>query len=45
MVEKRKKELIFTNQVSGIAIVYVHMGYGNVASTGEFANISLKRIK
>jgi uncharacterized protein YxeA len=40
-----KKELIFTNQVSGIATVYVHMGYGGVASTGEFTNISLEKIK
>ena len=40
-----KKDLIFTNQVSGIATVYVHMGYGGVASTGEFANIKLERIK
>ena len=40
-----KKELIFTNQVTGVATVYVHMGYGNVASTGEFTNISLEKIK
>ena len=39
-----KKELIFTNQVSGIATVYIHMGYGGVASTGEFTNISLERL-
>ena len=40
-----KKDLIFTNQVSGIATVYVHMGYGGVASTGEFTNISLEKLE
>ncbi len=40
-----RKELIFTNQVTGMATVYIHMGYGNVASTGEFTNISLEKIK
>ncbi|MEA3496282.1 MAG: hypothetical protein U9R42_09630, partial [Bacteroidota bacterium] len=40
-----RKELIFTNQVSGIATVYVHIGYGNVASTGDFTNIRLEEIK
>jgi len=39
-----KKEFIFTNRVAGIATVYVHMGYGNVASTGEFADIKLEMI-
>jgi len=39
-----RKELIFTNQVTGAATVYVHMGYGNVASTGEFTNISLEKL-
>ena len=40
-----KKELVFTNQVTGIATVYIHMGYGNVASTGEFTNIRLEKIE
>jgi len=40
-----KKDLIFTNQVTGIATVYVHMGYGGVASTGEFTNIRLELIE
>ena len=39
-----RKELIFTNQVIGTATVYVHMGYGNIASTGEFTNIKLEKI-
>ena len=39
-----KKDLIFTNQVTGIATVYVHMGYGGVASTGEFTNIRLEKL-
>ena len=38
------KKLTFTNEVTGKAVVYVHMGYGNVASTGEFTNIRLERI-
>jgi|GEM_PF-1367306 len=38
------KELIFTNQVNGHATVYVHMGYGNVSSTGEFTDIRLENI-
>ena len=39
-----RKELIFTNQIAGMATVYVHMGYGGVASTGEFTNIKLEKI-
>lgn len=39
-----RKELIFTNTVNGIATIYVHMGYGNVSSTGEFAGITLEEI-
>ena len=38
------KELIFTNQVTGVASIYVHMGYGGVSSTGEFANIKLESL-
>jgi len=40
-----KKELVFTNQFTGMATVYVHMGYGNVASTGEFTDVRLELIK
>ncbi len=40
-----EKELIFTNQVSGTAVVYVHMGYGGVACTGEFTNIKLEKLE
>ena len=39
-----RKELIFTNTVNGIATIYIHMGYGNVSSTGEFAGITLEEI-
>ena len=39
-----EKDLVFTNQVTGVASIYVHMGYGNVASTGEFANIKLEKL-
>ena len=39
-----EKELVFTNQVSGVASIFVHMGYGGVSSTGEFTNIKLERL-
>jgi hypothetical protein len=35
---------IFTNTVTGAACVYLHMGYGNVASTGEFTAVQLEEI-
>ena len=40
-----EKELVFTNQVSGVANIFVHMGYGGVSSTGEFANIKLEKLE
>ena len=36
------KEMYFTNRVTGRATVYAHMGYGNVAGTGEFTDIKLE---
>ncbi|MCX7001956.1 MAG: GDSL-type esterase/lipase family protein [bacterium] len=39
------KELVFTNQVSGTAVVYVHLGYGNVATTGEFTDVRLEKVE
>ena len=39
-----KKSLVFTNQLDGTAVVYVDMGYGNVISTGEFADIRLEML-
>ena len=39
-----KKELVFTNQVTGPATVYIHLGYGGVATTGEFTEIELEEI-
>jgi len=39
-----KKELVFTNTVNGPATIYVHMGYGNVSSTGEFTGIKLEKL-
>ena len=39
-----EKELIFTNKINGMATVYIHMGYGGVASTGEFADIKLEKV-
>jgi len=38
------KALVFTNHVNGTATLFVHLGYGNVASTGEFANITLDEL-
>ncbi len=40
-----EKELLFTNEVTGTATIYVHMGYGNISSTGEFTNIRLEKIR
>ena len=39
-----KKELIITNQFGGTAVVYIDMGYGNVVSTGEFADIKFEEM-
>jgi hypothetical protein len=36
--------LEFTNSVTGVGALYVHMGYGNVASTGDFADIRLEKV-
>jgi len=38
-----QKELVFTNEVTGTAVVLVHLGYGNVGTTGEFTNIRLEK--
>ena len=38
-----KKEIVFTKLVNGIATLYIHMGYGNVATTVEFADIRLEK--
>jgi hypothetical protein len=35
---------VFTNQVTGTAVVYVHMGYGAVAATGAFTDIRFERL-
>ncbi|MCX7847487.1 MAG: hypothetical protein N2595_05625 [bacterium] len=40
-----RRELIFTNVVDGVATVYAHLGYGNVATTGEFTDIVLERLQ
>lgn len=39
-----QKYLVFTNEVSGTAVLYVHLGYGNVATSGEFTNITLEEL-
>jgi hypothetical protein len=40
-----KRDLVFTNLVSGTAVVLVHMGYGGVVSTGEFTDVRLEVIE
>ena len=42
--EWSQREMVFTNAVTGTATILVHMGYGRVASTGEFANIRLEQV-
>jgi len=39
-----EKELVFTNLVTGPSTVYAHLGYGGVATTGEFADIRLEAV-
>ncbi len=34
--------IIFTNKVDATASVFVHLGYGNISTTGDFGNISLQ---
>ncbi|MCX7003226.1 MAG: hypothetical protein NTV22_08135 [bacterium] len=38
------RTLEFTNTVTGVGALYVHMGYGSVASTGEFAGVALEKV-
>jgi len=40
-----KRDLVFTNHVTGTALVLVHMGYGGVASTGDFTDVRLEMIE
>ena len=40
-----KRELVFTNQLTGTALVLVHMGYGGVVSTGDFTDVRLEIIE
>ncbi|GEM_PF-2032155 len=37
-------ERTFTNQVSGAAVIVAHLGYGQIATTAEFADIRLERL-
>ncbi len=39
-----RKSLVFTNTIPGVATVFVHMGYGGVASTGEFTDITIEKL-
>lgn len=38
------RSLVFTAEASGVGVVLVHMGYGHVASTGEFADVRLEHL-
>ncbi|MCX7846949.1 MAG: hypothetical protein N2595_02810 [bacterium] len=38
-----RRELVFTNMIDGTATVYAHMGFGGIASTGDFTDILLER--
>ena len=40
-----RRELVFTNLVDGVATVYAHLGYGGVATTGEFMHIALEKVE
>lgn len=39
------RSLVFTAEASGVGVVLVHMGYGRVASTGEFADVRLEHLE
>lgn len=41
----RAQSVLFTNYVNGAACVYIHLGYGSAASTGEFADVRLERLE
>ena len=48
MTENNKwteKVLIFTNNISAAATLFVHLGYGGVSQTGEFKNITFCEMK
>ena len=38
------RSVVFTNYVAGSATIYVHLGYGRVATTGEFTDIRLEQV-
>jgi hypothetical protein len=40
-----KESLVFTNRVTGMGIVLVHLGYGSIASTAEFSDVRLERVE
>jgi len=37
-----KKSIIFTNKIDATASIFVHLGYGNISTTGDFKNISFQ---
>ncbi len=40
-----EQSLVITNDVTGVATVYAHMGYGNAHSTGEFTCIRFEQCR
>lgn len=38
------RSCVFTAEASGVGVVLVHMGYGSVASTGEFTDVRLEHL-
>ena len=39
-----EKSVVFTNEATGAATVYLHMGYGGIGSTGEFKDIRFELV-
>jgi len=40
----QRRELVFTPATTGAGTLFVHMGYGNVTGTGEFADVRLEQV-
>jgi hypothetical protein len=39
------KELVFTNQITGTATIYAHLGFGGYATTGEISCVMLEKLR
>ena len=40
-----QRERVFANTISGNAVVFIHLGYGRAATTGEVANVRLEQVQ